>query len=81
MPGKSCARVQFLPTDPTDLFMKQNDTQKYGAFLRAQSTERLEGLLSKLLREMRNRDSEHMKKDAITTSQALRTLRSSQKIA
>ena len=62
-------------TDP------QNDTQKYGAFLRSQSTERLEGLLSKLLREMRTRDSEHMKNDAITTSKALRSLRSSQKIA
>ena len=55
--------------------MKQNDTQEYGAFLRAQSTARLESLLSKLLREMRNRDSEHMKNDAITTSKALRSLR------
>jgi hypothetical protein len=61
--------------------MKDNDTQKYGDYLRAQSTERLEGLLSKLLREMRNRDSEHMKKDAISTSQSLRSLRSSQKVA
>jgi hypothetical protein len=61
--------------------MKENDTHEYGAFLQSQSTQRLEGLLSKLLREMRNRDSELMKKDAITTSQNLRSLRSSQKLA
>ena len=60
--------------------MKCNDAEKYGAFLKAQSTQRLEGLLSKLLREMRIRDSEHMKSDAMTTNRALRSLESSGKL-
>jgi hypothetical protein len=60
--------------------MKHNDTQKYGAFLKAMPTQRLEGLLSHVLREMRRRDSDHMKGDAIYSSQALRSLRSSGKL-
>jgi hypothetical protein len=60
--------------------MKHNDTQKYGSFLKSMNTERLEGLLSKILREMRQRDSHRMKGDAIAASQTLRALRSSGKL-
>jgi len=56
-------------------FMKHNDTQKFGSFLKGMTTERLEGLLSKVLREMRQRDSKRMTGDAISTSQELRSLR------
>ncbi len=48
--------------------------------LKAFSTQRLEGLLPALLKELRARDSNHMKGDAITTSRALRSLRSTGKL-
>jgi hypothetical protein len=49
--------------------------------LKALSTQRLEGLLPVLLKELRHRDSNHMKGDAITTSRTLRSLRSTGKLA
>ncbi len=52
----------------------------YAALLKAFSTERLEGLLPALLKELRHRDSNHMKGDAITTSRALRALRGTTKL-
>jgi hypothetical protein len=59
-----------------------NDEPKsdYTSLLKAFSTERLEGLLPVLLKELRQRDSNHMKGDAITTSRALRSLRSTGKL-
>jgi hypothetical protein len=60
--------------------MKANDTQKYGAFLKKLPTRHLDGLLSLVLREMRRRESNHLKSDAITTSQTLRSLRLSGKL-
>jgi hypothetical protein len=57
-----------------------NDTHKYGAYLKEMPTRKLESLLSNVLHEMRRRDSEHIKGDAITTSRALRSLRLSGKL-
>ena len=59
------------------------DTDKindYALMLKAFSTARLEGLLPALLKELRNRDSNHIKGDAITTSRALRALRGTSKL-
>ncbi|MCE0521643.1 MAG: hypothetical protein LV480_01885 [Methylacidiphilales bacterium] len=61
--------------------MNQNETQKYGIILKTMSTRKLESLLSNVLREMRQRDSEHFKGDAITASRSLRSLRSSGKLS
>ncbi len=60
-----------------------NDDQThddYSSLLKAFSTERLEGLLPVLLKELRTRDSNHIKEDAITTSRALRALRRTGKL-
>jgi hypothetical protein len=60
--------------------MNNNETRDYASMLKAFSTQRLEGLLPALLKELRARDSNHMKGDAITTSRALRSLRSTGKL-
>jgi hypothetical protein len=48
--------------------------------LKSFSTARLERLLPELLRELRQRDSKHMKGDAITNSRTLRALRKTGKL-
>ena len=60
--------------------MKDDHTHDYTSLLKAFSTERLEGLLPVLLKELRARDSNHIKGDAITTSRALRALRGTGKL-
>jgi hypothetical protein len=60
--------------------MNDNKSSDYSSLLKAFSTEKLEGLLPVLLKELRARDSNHMKGDAITTSRALRSLRSTGKL-
>ena len=60
--------------------MNNEKLNDYSAMLKAFSTERLEGLLPVLLKELRTRDSNHMKGDAITTSRALRALRGTSKL-
>ena len=60
--------------------MNDEPTHDYSSMLKAFSTERLEGLLPVLLKELRTRDSNHMKEDAITTSRSLRALRRSGKL-
>jgi hypothetical protein len=60
--------------------MNDNKSNDYTSMLKALSTERLEGLLPVLLKELRQRDSNHMKGDAITTSRTLRSLRSTGKL-
>jgi hypothetical protein len=60
--------------------MKTSDTEKYEVVLKGMPTHKLEHLLSKVLREMRRRDSDHIKGDAISTSQAIRSLRASGKL-
>ena len=61
--------------------MKQNDTQEYRDFLKNLSTEEIDKLQSNLLKEMRRRDSDHVKGDVLANSKALRLLRSSGKLA
>ena len=53
---------------------------EYASMFKAFSTERLEGILPVLLKELRKRDSNHIKGDAITTSRALRALRGTSKL-
>jgi hypothetical protein len=60
--------------------MNDRETHHYGSLLKSFSTERLEGLLPALLKELRTRDSNHIKGDAITTSRALRALRGTTKL-
>ena len=60
--------------------MNNDKRGDYVSLLKAYSTESLEGLLPVLLKELRTRDSNHMKGDAITTSRALRALRSTGKL-
>jgi hypothetical protein len=60
--------------------MNDETTEDYSSLLKAFSTERLEGLLPVLLKELRHRDSNHIKGDAITTSRALRALRGTSKL-
>jgi hypothetical protein len=57
-------------------FMKYNETQKYGTYLRKLSTEEIDKLLSSLLQEMRRRDSDHVKGDVVANSKALHKLSS-----
>jgi hypothetical protein len=58
-----------------------NDESKdYASMFKAFSTARLEILLPALLKELRTRDSNHIKGDAITTSRALRALRGTGKL-
>lgn len=60
--------------------MNPQDTQDFSPLLQRITTDRLEGLLSNVLSEMRRRDSKHLQGDAITRSQSLRMLRSSGKL-
>jgi hypothetical protein len=60
--------------------MNDENNHDYDSMLKAFSTERLEGLLPVLLKELRTRDSNHIKGDAITTSRALRALRGTTKL-
>ncbi len=60
--------------------MNDDQTHDYTDMLKAFSTQRLEGLLPVLLKELRTRDSNHIKGDAITTSRALRDLRGTSKL-
>lgn len=55
--------------------MKQGETQKYGLFLKNLSMAELEKLLSTILREMRKRDSDHMKGDVVANTKSLWTMR------
>jgi len=57
------------------MYMKYNETQKYGTYLRKLSTEEIEKLLSSLLNEMRRRDSDRVTGDVLARSQALRKMR------
>jgi len=60
--------------------MNDHKHQDYTSLLKAFSTQRLEDLLPILLKELRQRDSNHIKGDAITSSRALRALRNSGKL-
>jgi hypothetical protein len=60
--------------------MKDETDPDYASLLKSFSTARLEGLLPMLLKELRARDSNHIKGDAITTSRALRALRNTAKL-
>ena len=60
--------------------MNDDQPTDYTSMFNAFSTARLEGLLPALLKELRARDSNHMKEDAITTSRALRALRRTGKL-
>lgn len=60
--------------------MTNDEPKDYASILKAFSTERLEVLLPELLKELRARDSNHMKGDAISTSRALRLLRNTGKL-
>jgi len=55
--------------------MKQVETQEYGLTLKNFKTIELEKLLSTVLKEMRRRDSDHMKGDVMANSKALGKIR------
>jgi hypothetical protein len=58
-----------------------NDTQKCGAFLNKMNTIQLDKLMSRVLHEMRRRDSDHVKGDVVKSSHALGKLRAIKKSA
>jgi hypothetical protein len=60
--------------------MKENETQKYGFPLKQLETIDLDKLMANVLREMRRRDSDHVKRDVIERTQTLRELRASGKL-
>jgi hypothetical protein len=60
--------------------MKNGIKNSLGFSLKRLSTEQLEELLSSLLVEMRRRDSEQVRGDVVTSSQALGTMRRSGKL-
>jgi hypothetical protein len=60
--------------------MNDDQTNDYASMFKAFSTARLEDILPALLKELRARDSDHIKDDAITTSRALRALRHTGKL-
>jgi hypothetical protein len=55
--------------------MNPDEIRDPATILKSFTTQRLEDLLPALLKELRARDSKHIKEDAITTSRALRMLR------
>jgi hypothetical protein len=55
--------------------MKNNETQKYGFSLRRLDNEELDDLMASVMREMRRRDSEHVKGDIINGTHKLGKLR------
>jgi hypothetical protein len=61
-------------------FMKPNETQKVGFSLKQLETVDLDKLMADVLREMRRRDSDHVKGDVIDGTRTLRKLRSSGKL-
>jgi len=60
--------------------MMHEDTQKCGFTLKNLNTQQLDRLMSRVMHEMRRRDSDHVKGDIVNNSQALRKLRSTNKI-
>ena len=58
--------------------MKQSETQKYGLFLKRLNNEEIEKLLATVLKELRRRDSDHIKSDVMAKSKALWTMRASE---
>ena len=65
-----CLRLMFHT-----MFMKYNETQNYGIYLRKLTTEEIERLLSSVLHEMRRRDSDRVTGDVLARSQAIRKMR------
>jgi len=55
--------------------MKEQESQPDGISIQQLKTTELEQLMSKVLREMRCRDSDHVKGDVITGTHSLRKLR------
>jgi hypothetical protein len=60
--------------------MKNNETPKFGFSLKALETVELDELMANLLREMRRRDSDHVKGDVITGTHKLGKLRPTTKL-
>jgi hypothetical protein len=60
--------------------MKNYETQKYGFSLKKLETEELDDLMASVLREMRRRDSDHVKGDVINGTNTLRLQRRSGKL-
>jgi len=60
--------------------MKHNDTVEYRRFLKSLSADQIDKLQSNLLKEMRRRDSDHIKGDVVANSQSLRMLRATNKL-
>jgi hypothetical protein len=54
--------------------MKHSDSSKYTVVLKKLSTQQLDKLMSRVMQEMRRRDSDHVKGDVMASTQALRTL-------
>jgi hypothetical protein len=76
LPNRDAYEPAFL--DLT--YMKPNDTQKYGLTLRNLETKDLDALMASVMREMRRRDSDHVKGDVITGTASLRKLRGTSKL-
>jgi hypothetical protein len=60
--------------------MKDNNSPKNEPSLKDLTNEQVEKLLSRILNEMRRRDSERVTGDVLASSKALRALRSSGKL-
>lgn len=60
--------------------MTQNETEKNGISLKKLNTEQLDKLMSRVMHEMRRRDSDHVRGDVVNSSQALRKLRATDKL-
>lgn len=60
--------------------MKNDETQKFGFSLRSLETTELDNLMASVMREMRRRDSEHVKGDVISGTHKLGKLRRTDKI-
>jgi hypothetical protein len=60
--------------------MKHNETQKYTIALKQFKTMALDKLMASVMREMRRRDSDHVKGDVIDGTKTLRMLRASGKL-
>jgi hypothetical protein len=55
--------------------MKDSVTEKFGHLLKSLTNEQIDKLLSTLLREMRRRDVDQLKRDVVTHSKSLRQTR------
>jgi hypothetical protein len=60
--------------------MMHDDIEKYGFSLKTMDTVELDKLMSRVMHEMRRRDSDHVRGDVVSSSQALRKLRSTDKL-